>query len=71
MVFKLSNGRCPKCGSKNVDKGNIGGVGFGYKSNKQGFFSEPVKEFEANVCLDCGYTEMYINIKKLNRKLKK
>ena len=69
--YQLSNERCPKCDSKNVDKGNIGGGFFGYKSIKQGRFSEPVKEFEAKVCLDCGYTEMYINVEKLKRKVKK
>lgn len=45
-------------------------VFFGYKSHKQGLFSEPVREFEAKVCLDCGYTEMYINVEKLKRKVK-
>jgi len=69
VVYQLSNERCPKCDSENVDSGVIGGFGFGYKSNKQGLFSEPVKEFKAKVCLDCGYTEMYLNIEKLKRKL--
>lgn len=62
--------KCSKCDSKNVDKGNIGAGFFGYKSHKQGLFSEPVREFEAKVCLDCGYTEMYINVEKLKRKVK-
>jgi predicted nucleic-acid-binding Zn-ribbon protein len=66
--YQLSNERCPKCDSKNVDKGNIGSGLFGYKSIKQGFFSGPVKEFEAKVCLDCGYIEMYINVEKLKKK---
>ena len=69
--YKMTNKKCPKCCSENIDEGNIGSGLFGYKSNKQGFFSEPVKKFEAQVCLDCGYTEMYINIEKVKRKVKK
>ncbi|MBE0517525.1 MAG: hypothetical protein IBX41_09130 [Methanophagales archaeon] len=67
----MANEKCPKCGSGNIDRGHIGGAVFGYKSHKQGLFSEPVKEFEALVCLDCGYTELYVNVEKLKGKLKK
>ena len=67
----MTNERCPKCGSENSDEGSIGGAGFGYKSHKQGLFSEPVKDFEAKLCLDCGYVEFYINVDKLKKKLKK
>ena len=63
-------GKCTKCGSQHLDKGNIGGS-FRYKSHKQGFFSEPVKDFEAVVCLDCGHVETYINVEKIKAKLKK
>jgi predicted nucleic-acid-binding Zn-ribbon protein len=67
----LLNENCSKCGSKNIDWGSNGGIGFGYKSHSQGLFSEPVKEFKANICLDCGYLELYINVEKLKGKLKK
>ena len=64
-------GKCIKCGSQNLDKGNIGGGFFGYKSHEQSLFSEPVKNFEAIVCLDCGYVDLYINTEKIKAKLKK
>ena len=67
----MSNEKCSKCGSENVDEGVVAGFAFGYKSHKQGFFSEPIREFKAQVCLDCGFTEMYANVEKLKRKLKK
>ena len=67
----MENKKCSRCGSKNIDEGSIGGAFFGYKSHKQGLFSEPVKDFEAKLCLDCGYVEFYINVDKLKRKLKK
>jgi len=69
--MKYKTGKCIKCGSQYLDKGKIGGGFFGYKSDEQGFFSEPVKDFEAIVCLDCGYVETYINVEKLKAKLKK
>ncbi|MDL1976232.1 MAG: hypothetical protein LWX55_15960 [Deltaproteobacteria bacterium] len=65
----MTNKKCLKCGSENIDEGSIGGF-FGYKSHKQGIFSEPVKDFEAKLCLDCGYVELYINVDKLKKKLK-
>ena len=67
----MSNEKCSKCGSENIDEGVAGGFAFGYKSNKQGLFSDPIREFKAQVCLDCGFTEMYANLEKLKRKLKK
>ena len=65
----MEYGKCIKCGSKNIDEGKIGGF-LGYKSNKQGFFSDTVREFKAKICLDCGYVEFYITVDKLKKKLK-
>jgi predicted nucleic-acid-binding Zn-ribbon protein len=71
MGYKMAKEKWPKCGSENIDEGSIGGAVFGYKSHKQGLFSESVKDFEAKLCLDCGYVEFYINVDKLKKKLKK
>ena len=67
----MSNEKCPKCDSEEVDEGNVAAFALGYKSHKQGIFPEPIRGFKAKVCLECGYTEMYANIEKLKRKLKK
>jgi len=69
--YKMTTKKCPKCGSENIDEGSIGGAVFGYKSHKQGLFSEPVKDFEATLCLDCGYVDFYINVDKIKKKLRK
>ena len=68
--YKMTNKKCPNCGSKNIDEGLIGGF-VGYKSHKQGLFSDPVREFKAVACLDCGNVQFYINVDKLKKKLKK
>ena len=62
--------KCIKCDSEKIDEGKVGSGLFGYKSHKQGLFSEPIKDFEATLCLDCGHVEFYLNVDKLKRKLK-
>jgi len=39
----MTNKKCPKCSSENIDEGSIGGYYFGYKSYKQGFFQSLLK----------------------------
>lgn len=70
-VYLLSNEKCSNCGSENIDKGVIGGGFLGYKSHKQGIFSDPIREFKAQACLDCGFIDIYVNVDKLKRKIKK
>jgi len=65
--------KCPKCGSDNLDRGHMSttyGI-WGYRSDKQRFLSFPINDIEAQVCLDCGYIELYVNAEKLKKKLKK
>jgi predicted nucleic-acid-binding Zn-ribbon protein len=67
----MVNKKCPKCGSENLDRGRIGPGVVGYTSHNQRFLSNPVGPIDAEVCLDCGYTELYVNVEKLKEKLKK
>lgn len=46
-VYLLSNEKCSKCDSENVDKGIIGGGFLGSKSHKQSIFSDPIRDFKA------------------------
>ena len=71
--YEITNKKCPKCGSENLDRGRLVNTygNLGYKSDKQRFLSSPVNDIEARVCIDCGYIELYLNVEKLKRKLKK
>ncbi|UCC92113.1 MAG: hypothetical protein JSV39_02540 [Candidatus Aenigmatarchaeota archaeon] len=64
------SGKCPKCGSKEIEHldklvtgGGIGGgeaLGAG-----RGLISGSAKHFEAYMCKKCGYTELYMPEKNL------
>ncbi|MDD3245707.1 MAG: hypothetical protein PHF18_02380 [Methanosarcina sp.] len=54
--------KCPKCGSENLDAGHIIGERIGYESDSECYFSGPMREFKVHVCLDCGYTELYLDV---------
>jgi len=65
-----STKRCPKCGSANVIKGRqeIFPSTF-IKSSKYSLIKALTdsKEFEIYACMDCGYTEWYIEEKYLEK----
>jgi len=54
---------CPKCGSTNIDHGVIVSAGkISYRSSKQRLpFVNPNTITYA--CLNCGYTETYVDLK--------
>lgn len=58
--------KCPKCGSENLDTGHIIGEHIGYESDNECYFTGPMREFKVRVCLDCGYSEFYVDVE--NRK---
>ncbi|MCD4739972.1 zinc ribbon domain-containing protein [archaeon] len=68
-----SSGKCPKCGSielvptpKLVTGGGLtGGEGLGASVD---LFGNVSRQFEAIVCMQCGYTEMYLPKKFLTKK---
>jgi len=68
---------CPKCGHTKFDKGEIkvGQVynshNFGYKSEKHFPYADHVSQRKAVVCLGCGYTEIYIDVEDLKRKVRR
>jgi predicted nucleic-acid-binding Zn-ribbon protein len=62
----MKKGKCPKCGSENLDTGHIIGESIGYESDNECYFTGPMREFKVNLCSDCGYAEFYVNIE--NRK---
>jgi len=74
VEYKMRNTNCPKCGSANLDRGRVGtkgeAIALGYVSDRHKLLSYP-ESIKAEVCLDCGYTELYIDIENLKRKLKK
>ena len=56
--------KCPKCKSENIYHGNIGGF------FQDCFDSPKLKseiEINATACLDCGYIELYLNPKRLEK----
>lgn len=59
----MKKGKCPKCGSENLDPGHIIGERIGYESDSECYFTGPMREFKVYVCLDCGFTEFYVDVK--------
>ena len=68
--------KCPKCGHRHLDMGEIKvgkvftGHGMGYRSDKHYPYADHVNQNRAQVCLKCGYTEIYFDVEDLKRKLK-
>lgn len=58
----MKQGKCPKCGSKNLDTGHIIGERIGYESDNECYFTGPMRDFKVYVCLNCGYAEFYVGI---------
>mgnify|MGYP006282291907 CR=1 FL=1 len=66
------SGKCPKCGSKNISRepklltggGLSGREGLGIHPD---IFGNVVRHFEAFICGDCGFTEIYMPEKFLNK----
>ncbi|MCK4355345.1 hypothetical protein KAW43_03325 [Candidatus Parcubacteria bacterium] len=68
----MKNKKCLKCGSQNFYRGLLKGfdTGIGGKRELTFFTRRP----EAQVCLDCGHIELYLNekdLEKLKKKFKK
>jgi predicted nucleic-acid-binding Zn-ribbon protein len=63
--------KCPKCGSTDIDKGELvrsgkakGSLGY-WSHTKKGFLPRG-GAFESYVCLNCGYLELYfVDLNKL------
>jgi len=68
---------CPKCGSSNIDNGSLvthpgAGVPYYISKNAKGLFKQKMFIIKPDICLDCGYVEMYINeLEKLKESLVK
>ena len=70
LVIMVMN-KCPKCGSIEIDKGEL--VRTGGPKGSLGYWSHTKKGFlprggaiESYVCLNCGYLEIYfVNLEKL------
>ncbi len=66
----MTNKKCLKCGSKNLYRCLLKGFDTGIGER----WELINKRVEAQVCLDCGYIELYLNekdLEKLKKKLKK
>ena len=65
--------QCPKCGSQEIDYGVIkledGIMEIKYHSHKKKFLKTGTN-VAANVCLSCGYTELYSHLKHLKQTVK-
>jgi len=72
----VKSSKCPKCGHNASDLGVIrvgrvfAGHGFGYRSDKHHPYADHVSQQKAEVCLKCGYTEIFFDVEDLKRKLK-
>ncbi len=60
----MKSEKCPKCGSDQIARGGRiveeGQVRLRFLTHKRLFFPGPVfSEISANVCVDCGYIELY------------
>ncbi|MCB9823457.1 hypothetical protein H6802_00640 [Candidatus Nomurabacteria bacterium] len=60
--------KCPKCSSEKIDHGNLGNSAIitGYLSDVNKKMINLRSKVVAYVCQDCGYTELFTDLKKKN-----